>query len=103
MQTLWLNPMFIQWIRSGRKRSTVRIGDRKIDPGALEFKSQAERVLVTVTRVDRKTFGELDMEDARDDGFDDFEGFKKILRQIYPDLKEDSVLTVVRFEYRGDF
>jgi hypothetical protein len=91
--------MFLEWVRTGRKRSTVRIGKRQIERGPLEFKSRDQSLVVTVTEVSHKRFQDLSLGDAMDDGFDDFEGFKAILKRIYPELKEDSELTVIRFEY----
>ena len=89
MQSLWLNPMFFEWDRTGRKRSTVRIGKKIFDLGPLELKSQDEKIEVTVT----------DVFHNMKDGFDDLDGFKKILKQVYPELKEGSDLTVIKFEY----
>lgn len=99
MQSLWLNPMFLEWVRTGRKRSTVRIGKRNFDLGPLGLQSQDEKIEVTVTDVSHKKFKDLSVGDAMEDGFDDLDGFKKILKQIYPELKEDSELTVIKFEY----
>jgi hypothetical protein len=97
---------YLGWLREGRKVTTIRF--RK---GAVEipyshilplFKtddySAGDRTrptdYVRIRGLRHQLFGELTDEDAWRDGFTDLEHMRRDLHEIYPDLSDDSWVTV---------
>jgi hypothetical protein len=99
---------FIEWVRSGRKTTTVRYVKGGVDaPGALrldviptkdfEKNYDDERVAVDtydILRVCVKLFGDLDDVDGRRDGFTSGEELKSVLRQIYGPITDSELVTI---------
>jgi hypothetical protein len=97
---------FLQWLREGRKVTTIRL--RK---GAVEVPSNSvlplyettdfgpgdrsrptEYVKVSALRYHR--FGELSARDAIRDGFKSYDDMRDTLRKIYPQITDDDWVTV---------
>jgi len=98
MQSLRLRPELLAATRSGQKQSTIRRGRRQIRTGLLVLESRGESLLVHVTGVTYKRFGELTEEDAQGDGYQNLAQLREELRSYYPKLRKNSPLTVVEFE-----
>ena len=95
--SLRLRPEFLGAVRCGQKRTTIRIGQRHIEPGPLVLESQGESLLVNVTKVTYKRFGDLNDDDAKSEGYTDLTQLQEELRSVYPRLRKNSPLTVIEF------
>lgn len=97
---------YLEWMREGRKVTTIRF--RK---GALEVPTRNELPLfetldfgpgsrdkpvdhVLVHGIDYRIFGELDDKDAQKDGFRDRDDMRQGLRAIYPKLEDEDWVTI---------
>jgi hypothetical protein len=96
--TLPLKREFMELVRRGVKRSTVRAGARNVALGQTQLVSGNDRIAVAVTGVERKTFADLDDVDAATDGFESVAALRSALLHFYPDLKETSQVTIVHFD-----
>lgn len=94
---LRLLPRFFESVHSGQKRSTIRLGRKWFQPGLLLLQCDSDSLPVNVIEIEHKQFSELTEEDARDDGLGQLNSLKKILRSIYPNIRESSYLTILRF------
>jgi hypothetical protein len=93
-----LKSEFIPLVRAGAKRSTVRAGQRRINPGPAEIVSGNVRIPVRVTHVEYKTFGDLTHADAVADGFSSRDDLHRALRVFYPELDENDSVSVIHFD-----
>lgn len=98
IRSLRLRPEFFEAVRCGQKRSTIRTGRRRIEPGLLVLESSGESLLVNVSTVRYKCFADLNDEDARSDGYVDLIQLQEELRSVYPRLRKNSPLTVIEFQ-----
>ena len=98
---LRLLPKFFESIRSGQKRSTIRLGQKWFQPGLLLLECDAESLPVNVVQVEHRKFSGLTEEDAREDGFERLNSLKEALRSIYPNIRESSFLTIIHFSPLG--
>lgn len=89
---------FFQMVKEGTKRSTIRKGRKRYLPGLLVLCGDNNRLLVRVTDVKWKSFGRLTDDDAKSEGVGSLTALKNVLRAIYPDLRDRSILTIVQFE-----
>jgi carbamoyltransferase len=97
---------FLQWLREGRKVTTIRL--RK---GAVEIPFNAELPLyetadfgpgdrsrpteiVKVSALRYHRFGELSAQDAVRDGFKSYGDMRRALRKIYPQIEDEDWVTV---------
>ena len=88
MSLLLFKKCFLEPIRAGQKRSTirrwrsprVRAGGRAFSPGI---------GWVTIEDVNEINLRDLDNADARADGFDNATQMRRELRRIYPAIKKD--------------
>jgi ABC-type lipoprotein export system ATPase subunit len=95
---LRLLPEFFDAIRSGRKHTTIRLGRKWYQPGLMLFESDFDNLAVNITEVVHKKFSDLTKSDAHDDGLKNLNLLKKTLRAIYPNIYDDSYLTILRFK-----
>ncbi|NPA48085.1 MAG: ASCH domain-containing protein [Thermococci archaeon] len=91
---------YLELLLSGKKRGTVRLGRLRIEPGSVVTLHAGGYVVgkALVKDVEYKKVSELTEEDARADGFGSLDELLEALRSHYTRLKEDDVVTVVRFE-----
>jgi hypothetical protein len=97
---------YLGWMREGKKVTTIRF--RK---GAVEVPYSRELPLfetqdfgvgnrdvptdhVVVTAIRYQIFGELTVEDAQKDGFEDLDDMRSALHEIYPALQDEDWVTV---------
>lgn len=96
---------FLDLINNGTKITTVRSGIRSYVPGVYDMFNSDKTIhmYVNIVGVTCRRFCELDDIVARTDGFADVAELKNELLTFYPDLNDDSPVTVVYLErYRGD-
>jgi hypothetical protein len=88
---------FLNLIRDGRKKTTIRLGSRDIGLGPLTLLSGRQKLDVQVTAAMRKTVAELTDQDAQNDGFFSLSELRNALRRFYPQMKENDLVTIVHF------
>lgn len=96
--SLKLFPEFLSEVRKGNKTTTIRAGRKHFEKGLLLLQSDREIIAVRVIETNHKTFSELTKEDAKSEGFKSVSELKETLLYIYPKLKADSPITIIRFE-----
>ncbi len=96
-QHLRLRAEYFRSIQCGEKRATIRKGKPNIKLGLLLLECGTDRQVVNVTSVKHCQVEDLTIEDAKDDGFIDVATLLSELYKIYPDLQEDSQITLIRF------
>lgn len=98
MRRLRLKAEYLPLVASGQKRSTVRAGQPKVEPGMAEIVSGPSTIPIRITDVAVKRLDELGDDDARADGFDNLDGLLQALRRFYPDLRGPDPVNIVYFE-----
>ena len=91
---------YLDLVRSGTKTQTVRYGIRNIQLGKLELvdpKHDKNRVAVEVNEVSYLRYGNVDDDMAVSDGFKNKEELTKALLKFYPDIDNESEVTVIKF------
>ncbi|WP_457619864.1 ASCH domain-containing protein [Methanopyrus sp.] len=86
----------------GEKRATIRVGRVPgARPGKVVYIHCGGYVYgkVRITDVRTKKVKDLTDEDAKLDGFENREELLKALRNHYPNLRDDDVVTIVEFEW----
>ncbi len=96
-QQLRLRAEYLQAVRRGVKRVTIRKGKQEIKPGLLLFECGSDRQVVNVTSVKYCQVKNLMLEDANDEGLTNIATLIIELRGIYPDLQDYHYVTVIRF------
>lgn len=91
-------PELLEMLKIGGKKSTIQKGRRLITPGLLLLSDGRESVAVRVSRSVCKRFSNLSDEDAEAEEVGDVVALKRLVKEIYPDLREHSLVTVVHFE-----
>lgn len=96
---------YLEDLLKGTKLSTVRLGNVKYRVGDEVLVYCGGLVLgrARITGVKRKRFIDLTEEDAVMDGFPSLRDLLKALKQHYPNLKANTPLTVIRFEWIEKF
>lgn len=106
---------FLERLRRGKKRSTIRY--RK---GAVELPSfnrlplyetpdygvgdrTKPTAVVEITDIRYQVFGELTERDAVTDGFDSREEMRRELKEIYKELQDDEWVTIYSIELKEDY
>jgi len=92
---------YLEELLNGSKLATVRAGNVKYRPGDIVLVHCGGLVLgrAKIARVERKKLIDLSEEDARKDGFSSLQELLKALRQHYPNLKRDTPLTILEFQW----
>lgn len=93
-----VKPEFLRLLKEGKKRATFRRGKRNVEPGLLLVYDGKEFMAVRVTSSVCKRFSHLSDEDAALEGLEDSIALRDLVKEIYPDLRERSLVTVIRFE-----
>ena len=88
----------LEMLKLGVKKATVRRGRRHVKPGLLLVSDGRESVAVRVTSSVCKRFSHLSDEDAELEGLEDSRALKQLVKEIYPDLRDRSLVTVICFE-----
>ena len=95
---------FFDMIDEGKKTTTVRRGARAYTPGLYNTYSPARTVhgYVWIDNTQVTTLGALTEEVAHTDGFNSLEELKNELLSFYPELTDDSEVTIVTLR-KDDF
>ncbi len=88
----------MQMLKAGTKRATVQRGTRHVKPGLLLVSDGRESMAVRVTSSVCKRFSHLSDEDAEAEGLEDSGALRQLVNEKYPDIRERSLVTVIRFE-----
>ncbi|NPB02680.1 MAG: ASCH domain-containing protein [Methanopyri archaeon] len=86
----------------GEKRATIRVGRVPgARPGKVVYLHCGGYVYgkVRITDVETKRVKDLTDRDAKDDGFPNKEALVKALKRHYPNLTEDDLVTIIRFDW----
>jgi len=97
---LLMNPRYLESVITGRKSSTIRDGVLVFPDNCellLRFSRSAPPVKVRVTESRVKRFKDLSQKEIEADGFGTRDELLAELRQYYPLIMEESVITVVNF------
>lgn len=99
IQALHFHPGYLDAVRTGRKKTTVRFRDPvETGPVNMVFELDDEVVLPgVITQITSKAVAELTEEDAIDDGFRDLAELQDRLRFHYADIKSTDSVTIVHF------
>ncbi|MFF4396590.1 ASCH domain-containing protein [Streptomyces sp. NPDC001480] len=98
-QRVYFHPDYLEPVRSGAKRATIRYRD-PVDPGPadLVFQTDPEVVLAgEVTDVSPKRLAEVTDEEAVAAGNRDHADLLARLPRHYPEITADDEVTIVRF------
>ena len=96
--SLKVNKECFENIRNNKKFTTNRKGKHKIKIGYLLLESGKNIILVSVTNVIYKKFSDLTEIDAIKGGFNNVSEQKDNLLLIYPNIKQNSNITIIEFE-----
>src|ERR1019366_8487854 len=88
-------PTFIEPILHGNKKTTIRLGHRNYRLGSAILHSESSDIDVRITGVRVATLSILTEDDAIRDGFDTLEALRHRLCDFYPDISDESVITIV--------
>lgn len=97
MLSIRLKSHFLDAVRKGKKRSTVRAGARLAEFGPARIVSGEVQIPIELTQLTIKPFSRLTEDDAREDGFDSLDELRRVLRGFYPRLAEDDPVTIFSF------
>ncbi|MEM3936606.1 MAG: ASCH domain-containing protein [Thermofilaceae archaeon] len=102
---LLFSKKYLQDLLSGRKTATIRLGSVRYRPGDVTLVHCGGLVLgrVRIKSVERKKLIDLTEEDARIDGFESLRDLLVAIRQHYPNIRANTPLTVLRFEWVEKF
>ncbi len=99
LQILNISDLYTEAICCGKKKSTIRFGERSINKGKCILSTNDIVLAVEVTGVKYKKYQELDMMDAELEGYSSVEELKNELSKYYSDIQEQDVMTIIEFEY----
>jgi hypothetical protein len=97
---LRLSPRYLEAVVTARKHSTIRDGVLVFSPNCevlLRFSRTAPPLVVRVTDYRVKRFGDLSQKEVDADGFAGRNELFVELRQYYPHISEESIVTVIEF------
>ena len=98
IKRLKLADKYIDLVLSNKKISTIRYGHIQVENKVILLESRFRKVMVKVIKVDyTKNFGDLNEEDALNDGFNDLTHLKSELKIFYPFIKNDALVTIIKF------
>ncbi|MBO8181789.1 MAG: ASCH domain-containing protein [Archaeoglobus sp.] len=100
MKAINFDAKFVEQIKEGKKKTTVRKGIKIYERGEIvaltsngEFFGRARIIKVLVKRISELTEG-----DAKLDGFSSKEELMKELKRIYGEIKDKDLVSIIHFE-----
>lgn len=96
--SLFIDYRFSDKLLSNGKSSVIRYGKKEYPLGPDSVILGDRRVLVDITHVTHTSYYCVTEEDALCCGFDSKALMTLDLKEYYPDLDEDSEVTIIRFE-----
>jgi len=94
---LMLSPKYLKALYEGRKKSTIRPGVLRVGDKVYIHSKGRIVAIAHVEQVLYKRVKELTAEDAVLDGFNSRDELVAYLKKRYPGLKDDAIVTIVRF------
>lgn len=92
--------MGIRNIRNGEQRSLIESGMSGYEIGPTLLIYEGEEIPIFIEKIIHKTFGQLNIADAGDQGYDSIEGLRKHLGSSYSDLGDETPMTLVYWRLR---
>lgn len=101
MRNLKFDGKYKDLLLSGKKSATIRVGKVNLKPGDEVLVHSGGYVLgkARIKRVEKKRVSELTDEDAIMDGFKNKEELLDALKEHYKNIKPDTEVTVIEFEF----
>jgi len=101
MQTIKFKPDLFDLVLRGKKLSTVRKGLRDYTLGDVLLETDPSRYTIhgTITKIELKKLSDLTDSDAKKEGYDSINSLLERVKQIYPEIQDDSEITVVDFDH----
>jgi hypothetical protein len=99
MMALPIDEEWIPLVISGKKRSTIRSGQRKVKLGPNELVSKYQSIPITIDNLRYCTVNTLTVSDALDDGFSSLTDLLSALQKYYPNLTGQLPLTIIKFTF----
>ena len=93
-----VEPRILRLLKVGSKDIAIWRGRRHLRPGLALVSDGRESIAVSVKSSVCKRFSHLSDEDAKSEGLNNACEIKQFLKNMYPDLRERSLVTVIRFE-----
>ncbi len=97
MQSLYLTEDLFDEVLNGNKTATTRRGARGTDLGPLKFisNSKGREQIVDIKYVLYTTLGNIPLQIAEAEGYNDVIDLAKILQQIYPTISGADTVTCI--------
>lgn len=96
---IMLKKTFINAIRKGRKKATIRLGKVRVDSREVFIHAGGQIVAKAIIKsVRHKKVRELNDEDARLDGLNSRDELLKALRKFYGNISDDDTVTIIEFD-----
>ena len=96
-----LKSKYFKLVEKGKKKSTVRAGNRKYNLGPATLVSNEKSIDILIDKIEIKFFGELTEQDAILDGFDSRDELLDALLGFYPKIHMFEPVTIVHFKKLG--
>lgn len=94
-----VEPELLKIVKAGVKSAAVWRGRRPIRPGLTVVSDGSESIAVRVSSSVCKRFSQLSDEDAKAEGLENSGALKLKVQEVFPDLQERSLVTVIHFEH----
>ena len=98
IQRVSVGAELLKMMKTGTKNVTIWKGRRLVKPGLTLISDGRESIAIKVKESVCKRFSHLSDEDAKWEGLEHSTEIKRLVKQMYPELRERSVVTVVHFE-----
>ena len=95
---IYVEPELLKIMKTGAKSATVWKGRRHVRPGLTVVSDGRESIAIRVKSSVCKRFSHLSDEDAKGQGEEHSTEIKRLVKQMYPEVRERSLVTLVRFE-----
>lgn len=94
-----------QELISGMKKATVRRGVKGIVVGdhyAVNAKHPEQKRIITVKKVVKKKYKEIDEAIAKAENYESLEKFKEHFKTFYPKIQDNDEVTIIYFKLKGE-
>ncbi|MDE0464595.1 MAG: ATP-binding cassette domain-containing protein [Caldilineaceae bacterium] len=96
---IYVESELLKEMKTGAKNATVWKGRRHVRPGLTVVSDGRESIAVRVKSSVCKRFSHLSDEDAEAESLEHSGALKSKVKEVFPDLQERSLVTVIRFEH----
>ncbi len=98
IQRLSVGPELLKMMKAGTRNIGIWKGRRLVKPGLTLISDGKESIAVKVRSSVCKRFSHLSDEDAKWEGLEHSTEIKQLVKQMYPEVRERSLVTVVHYE-----